>query len=377
MDYVFKNAKIVLENEILLGDMLVEDGKISKISKEINGDLIVDLQGKYIVPGFIDIHIHGALGHDVMDGTDEAILEISKFLGQHGVTSFFPTLLTQSKENIKRALQTVMKYKNKSLEGATVIGVQMEGPYFSLEYKGAQNPEFIKEGTIDEINEYLELCPDLIKLFSLAPEKNSNEVIKYLKDKGIVVSMGHTAATCERVKEACKCGLSHATHTYNGMKGLHHREAGALGAVMLLDEIYAELILDKIHVHPDSAKILLKCKGIDKVILISDCIMASGMAEGKYSLGGLDVTVKDGEARVDSGSLAGSILTMDMAFKNAIEVLGLSVNDAVKLCSTNVAREFGLLHKGQIREGFDADILILNNDYSINSVFIAGKKLKY
>lgn len=376
MDYVFKNAKIVLENEILLGDISAEEGKISKISKEINGDLIVDLKGKYIVPGFIDIHVHGALGHDIMEGTDEAILEISKFLGQHGVTSFFPTLLTQSKENIKKALQTVMKYKNKSLEGATIIGAQMEGPYFSLDYKGAQNPEFIKEGTIEEIKEYLDLCPDLIKLFSLAPENNSNEVIKYLKDNGIIVSMGHTAASCDRIKEACTCGLSHATHTYNGMKGLHHREAGALGAVMLLDEIYAELILDKIHVHPDSAKILLKCKGIDKVILISDCIMAGGMPDGNYSLGGLGVIVKEGEARVESGSLAGSTLTMDVAFKNAIEVLGLSINEAVKLCSTNVAKEFQLLSKGQIKEGYDADILILNEDYSINSVFIAGKKLK-
>lgn len=377
MEYILKNAKIVLENEIFSGDLEVKEGKISKISKNLTGEILLDVKNKYIVPGFIDIHIHGAKGFDVMDATDEAIFEISKYLGQHGVTSFLPTLLTQSKDKIIKALEVVGRFKDKRIEGATVVGVQMEGPYFSLDYRGAQNPEFIKEGFIEEIKEYINVNPGLIKIVSLAPEKNSDEVIKFLKNEGIIVAMGHTGASCERIKEACKCGLSHATHTFNGMKGLHHREPGALGAVMLIDEIYAELILDKIHVHPDSAKILLKCKGTDKVVLVSDCIMAGGMPEGEYTLGGLDVIVNNGEARVANGNLAGSTLTIDIAFKNAIEVLGLDIIDAVKLCSSNAAKELGIANKGYIKEGLDADFLVVNEDYSINSVFSGGKKLDF
>lgn len=376
MEILFKNANLVLEDSVKLGDLLVRDHKIISIGENLQGDNVIDLEEKYIVPGFIDMHIHGGVGHDVMDGTLEGVEAISKFLGQHGVTSYLPTMLTQSKENLLKAIKIIEELQNERTGGAVVLGTHMEGPYFNMDYKGAQNPEYIREGEIEEIADFLETGKGVVKMMSLAPEKNSLEVIRYLSEQGVIVSMGHTAATNEQVKEAVKSGLSHGTHTFNGMKGLHHREPGALGAIMHIDDIYAELILDTVHVHPDSAKILFKCKGADKLVLVSDSIMATGLSDGKYSLGGLDVFVENAEARLENGALAGSTLTLDVAFKNAIELLGASIVEAVKMTSTNQAKELKLDSKGKIAEGFDADIVVLNKDYTVANVYVAGEKIK-
>jgi len=375
MEVIIKNGSIVKENEVFVADLLIKDGKISKIAQNLHGENEIDAYGKYVVPGFIDMHIHGAVGYDIMDGTTEAVEAIAKFLCNHGVTSFLPTMLTQSKEDLLKALYSIKSFKDKFTGNATVIGAHMEGPYFNEVYKGAQNPEFIREGSIGELSEFVGVEKDIVKLLALAPEKNSDEVISFLRDNGCIVSMGHTGASCDRVKEAVKAGVTHGTHTYNGMKGLHHREPGALGGIMLMDEIYGELILDAVHVHPDSAKILVKCKGSDKVVLVSDSIMATGLSEGEYSLGGLPIVVKNGEARLLDGTLAGSTLTLDVAFKNAIELLNLSIIDAVKMSSTNAAKELKL-NKGIIAEGKDADLLILNSDYSIDKVLINGDKVR-
>ena len=375
MEVIIKNGSIVKENEVFVGDLLVKNGKISKIGENLLGENILDATGKFVVPGFIDMHIHGANGYDTMDGTTEAIESIAKFLCNHGVTSFLPTMLTQSKEDLLKSLESIKQFKDKLTGNATVLGAHMEGPYFNTDYKGAQNPEFIREGSVEELKKFIEVEKDIVKLMSLAPEKNSDEVIQFLSENSCIVSMGHTGASCDRVKEAVKAGVTHGTHTYNGMKGLHHREPGALGGIMLMDEIYGELILDAVHVHPDSAKILVKCKGSDKVVLVSDSIMATGLPEGDYSLGGLPITVKNGEARLLDGTLAGSTLTLDLAFKNVIELLGLSIIDAVKMSSTNQAKELKI-NKGLISQGYDADLLILNEDYSIDKVLINGIKVR-
>ncbi len=376
MEILFRNAKLVTETSLIEGDMLIKDGKIIEIGENLKGNNPVDLDGKYIVPGFIDMHIHGGAGYDVMDGTVEAVDSISNFLGQHGVTSYLPTMLTQSKEDLLKALKVIKELQGQERGGAVVLGTHMEGPYFNMEFKGAQNPEYIREGQIEELKEFLNVGKDVVKMMSLAPERNSLEVVKFLVENGVIVSMGHTAATNDQVKEAVSVGLSHGTHTFNGMKGLHHREPGALGAIMHIDDIYAELILDAVHVHPDSAKILYKCKGADKLVLVSDSIMAAGLDDGKYSIGGLDLFVKNREARLENGTLAGSTLTMDVAFKNAINLLGVSIVEAVKISSTNQAKELKLDTKGKIKVGYDADLVILSNDYSVENVYINGKKIK-
>lgn len=375
---LLKNGKFVLANRIVSGDLLIIDGKIKKITEKENPlyENGIDLKGKYVVPGFIDAHIHGAYGADAMDGTVEALKTISSFVVKHGTTNFLATTLTSTKEILKNVLEKVAEVQDKELDGANIFGSHMEGPYFDIQYKGAQNEKYMKPAGIEEIKEYLSVKPGLVKLFSLSPKDETTlEAIKFLKENGVVVSVGHSAVNFDDVQKAIKAGLSHSTHTYNGMRGFTHREPGVVGAVLTNDAVMAEIIFDKIHVHPEAVRLLLKAKGVDKVECITDAMSATGLPDGNYKLGELDVYVKDSQARlVSNDSLAGSVLTLDKAFKNVIE-LGYSIFDAVKMTSTNAAKEFGL-NTGEISEGKDADLVVLNDDYSVDMTFVKGK-LKY
>lgn len=375
---LLKNGKFVLANRIVSGDLLIIDGKIKKITEKENPlyENGIDLKGKYVVPGFIDAHIHGAYGADAMDGTVEALKTISSFVVKHGTTNFLATTLTSTKEILKNVLEKVAEVQDKELDGANIFGAHMEGPYFDIQYKGAQNEKYMKPAGIEEIKEYLSVKPGLVKLFSLSPKDETTlEAIKFLKENGVVVSVGHSAVNFDDVQKAIKAGLSHSTHTYNGMRGFTHREPGVVGAVLTNDAVMAEIIFDKIHVHPEAVRLLLKAKGVDKVECITDAMSATGLPDGNYKLGELDVYVKESQARlVSNDSLAGSVLTLDKAFKNVIE-LGYSIFDAVKMTSTNAAREFGL-NTGEISEGKDADLVVLNDDYSVDMTFVKGK-LKY
>lgn len=375
---LLKNGKFVLANRIVSGDLLIIDGKIKKITEKENPlyENGIDLKGKYVVPGFIDAHIHGAYGADAMDGTVEALKTISSFVVKHGTTNFLATTLTSTKEILKNVLEKVAEVQDKELDGANIFGAHMEGPYFDIQYKGAQNEKYMKPAGIEEIKEYLSVKPGLVKLFSLSPKDETTlEAIKFLKENGVVVSVGHSAVNFDDVQKAIKAGLSHSTHIYNGMRGFTHREPGVVGAVLTNDAVMAEIIFDKIHVHPEAVRLLLKAKGVDKVECITDAMSATGLPDGNYKLGELDVYVKDSQARlVSNDSLAGSVLTLDKAFKNVIE-LGYSIFDAVKMTSTNAAKEFGL-NTGEISEGKDADLVVLNDDYSVDMTFVKGK-LKY
>lgn len=375
---LLKNGKFVLANRIVSGDLLVIDGKIKKITENENPlyENGIDLKGKYVVPGFIDAHIHGAYGADAMDGTVEALKTISSFVVKHGTTNFLATTLTSTKEILKNVLEKIGEVQDKELDGANIFGAHMEGPYFDIQYKGAQNEKYMKSAGIEEIKEYLNVKPGLVKLFSLSPKGDAAlEAIKFLKENGVIVSVGHSAVYFDDVQKAIKAGLSHSTHTYNGMRGFTHREPGVVGAVLSSDAVMAEVIFDKIHVHPEAVRLMLKAKGVDKVECITDAMSATGLPDGNYKLGELDVYVKDNQARlVSNDALAGSVLTLDKAFKNVIE-LGYSIFDAVKMTSTNAAKEFGL-NTGEISEGKDADLVVLNGDYSVNMTFVKGK-LKY
>lgn len=375
---ILTNAKIVLPDRIITGAILLNDGKIKKIYEgsmvgELGG---IDVEGRYIVPGFIDVHIHGAGGADAMDNTEEALRTISKFIAQHGTTSFLATTLTSSKETLKEVLEKIGKLQNENIEGATIFGAHMEGPYFDVQYKGAQNDKYIKPAGIKEIEEYLNVKPGLVKLFSMAAKgEGALESIKFLKENGVVVSVGHSGVSFEEVQAAVKAGISHSTHTYNGMKGFTHREPGVVGAVMLNDSVNAEIIFDKIHVHPEAVRLLIKTKGVDRVVCITDAMCATGLPDGNYKLGELDVYVRDGQARlISNDSLAGSVLTLDKAFKHLIE-LGYSIVDAVKMTSTNAAKEFSL-NTGVIQEGKDADIVVLSPEYNVEMTIVKGK-IKY
>lgn len=375
---VLKNAKIVLDNKIINGSIVLENGKITKIYENNIPECIegIDVKGSYIVPGFIDVHIHGAGGADAMDNTEEALRTISKYIVKHGTTNFLATTLTSSKEILKEVLEKIGRLQNQDIEGANIFGAHMEGPYFDVHFKGAQNDKYIKPAGISEIEEYLNVKPGLVKLFSMAAKgEGALESIKYLKENGVVVSVGHSGVSFEEVQEAVKAGITHATHTYNGMKGFNHREPGVVGAVMINDNINAEIIFDKIHVHPEAVRLLIKVKGVDRVVCITDAMCATGLSAGNYKLGELDVYVRDGQARlISNDSLAGSVLTLDKAFKHLIE-LGYSIVDAVKMTSTNAAKEFSL-NTGVIQEGKDADIVVLSPDYNVEMTIVKGK-IKY
>lgn len=362
----FKNSNIYVEGKgVIKTSAFVEDGKI-KSFEEKEGQL--ELDEKYIViPGFIDRHIHGANGSDAMYPNLEDIRNICKTVASEGVSSFLPTTMTQTKENICAALNNIKEYIEKENDkGAYVLGVHLEGPFISPKYKGAQLEECIIPCDVEKFKEFEKASGDNIKQVSLAYEENGKELSNYLESKNIVASLGHTNATAVEVVEAAKNGVTSATHTYNAMKGLHHREAGTVGGVLISDEIYAELICDLIHVSKEAIKVLFKAKGLDKVTLVTDGIEAKHLPDGTYKLGGQDVYVKGREARLIDGTLAGSTLKMNEAVRNIKSVLNLSTEKAVDLATINPAKVLKIDDKkGSIALGKDADFAVIDADFNV------------
>lgn len=373
---LLQNANMVLLDQVFSGDLRIEGRKIQEIGKKLEakvGEEKIDVAGKYLVPGFIDVHIHGADGADAMDGSVESLQKISKYVATKGTTNFLATTLTSDKETLKKVLSCIGEVQDREMEGATIFGAHMEGPYFDVAYKGAQNEKYMKPAGLEEVKEYLAVKKGLVKLFAMSPNPNNLEVIRYLVQEGVIVSVGHSSASFEEVMAAVEAGLSHATHAFNGMKGFTHREPGVVGAVLASDEITAEVIFDRIHVHPEAVKILIKTKGIERVVCITDSMSATGLPCGRYKLGELDVEVKDQQARLlSNGALAGSVLTMDKAFKHLVEA-GYSLMDAAQLTSTSVAKEFSL-NTGAIEIGKDADLVILDENYEVARTFVRGKQ---
>jgi len=375
---LIKNCNIIYLDKIVNGSILVENGKIKEINPtKFDDDNILDANGLYLSPGFIDIHIHGAGGYDTMDGTDEAINTISKTIVTHGTTSFTPTTMTVSIEAIQKSMKVIKKLKEEGTEGAIVLGAHLEGPFISPEAIGAQNPNYLLSPSISAYNEMVGDCDDAVVSITLAPEVDgAKELIKYLSAKGIVCSLGHTKATYEQAMEAIECGACHSTHLFNAMTPLTHRFPGVVGAIFDSNNITTETISDGIHISYPSLRIAYKQKSTDNVLLVTDAMMACCMPDGDYSLGGQDVIVSTGAARLRNGSLAGSILTLDKAVKNVYKNCNLPLNEVVKMASYNGAKHCKVDdHKGIIREGYDADLILFDDDINIQKVFISGKEV--
>lgn len=371
MKKIIINGTIILKDGLLKSNLLINNDLIEGFTEEIpDGYEVIDAKGQYIAPGLVDVHTHGRNSFDTMNGTYEAIDTISMNCMKSGVTSFLPTTMTQSIDLTNQAIANCAAYQGKE-NGAKVIGVHMEGPFFETKKKGAQPGEYILKPSIEKFKELVGDNEDSVAMLSLAPEiDGAADLIHYLVQKGITVSMGHTGANYEQAKAGFREGINHATHTYNAMNGFTHREPGAVGAVFDSDDVFAELILDGIHVHFAAAKTLIKEKGIGKVCLITDSMEAAGLPDGQYQLGGQAVYVKNSEARLIDGTLAGSVLSLNEAVRNAYKHLDLPIYEAVRLASYNPAISIGHPEIGQIAPMKKADIIIINENIDILSVII-------
>ena len=372
---MFYTAKYIILEDKVLEDyfMEVEDGVIKSFSKN-EPDEYEDL-GEIIAPGLVDTHIHGYHGEDIMNAKAGALNIISKGLLETGVTSFLPTTLTDSTERLNDACKVVGD-EYKSVEGAKVRGIFLEGPFFTEKYKGAQNDKYMSDPEIEKLKKWNDLSGGIVKKIAIAPERDGVvDFIKKANAMGVYVALGHSDASYEEAIAAVDAGANIFVHTYNGMSGLHHRNPGMVGAAMNSDAI-SELICDGHHVNPVSANILMNVKGRDRIALITDCMSAGGMGEGDYMLGEFDVTVKDGTARLkEGGSLAGSILKLKDAVKNVVDWDIADVFEAIQMASLIPAKSVGIDDVcGKLKVGYEADFIVLNEDLDLKATYLNGKK---
>lgn len=359
-------------------DIRVADGRFQCIAaqgslKPDSGEDVLDLRGLTVLPGLIDSHIHGFAGDDSMDASPEGLQRMSQSLLTAGVTAFLPTTMTAKAEDLLPALRCIGESVGRTA-GAKILGAFAEGPFITAEHRGAQPLDAIAEPSEALLSQMTEAAGGALRKVILAPEApGAADFCRLLREQGILPALGHSSATEQQTLACIREGAGVAVHTYNGMRGLHHREPGLLGAVLASDAIMAELILDGIHVHPTAAQILLKAKGEDSVILISDCMRAGGMSDGDYMLGDTKCYVRNGIARTVDGNLAGSTLRLIDAVKNAVELLHLPLETAVKLASENPAKALGLFDElGSIADGKCADLIAIDDKMCVCVVLVDG-----
>ncbi|MBU3144172.1 N-acetylglucosamine-6-phosphate deacetylase [Clostridium sp. CF012] len=375
------NGKLIMKDRIMHDSVIIFDKQITNIitedsfllyKKEYKEELqVIDAEGKYVSPGFIDIHIHGSGGYDTMDATSEALRVISTTIAANGVTAYLPTTMTMDSDSIYNALDAIREAMSTENEGAKILGAHMEGPFINEKYKGAQKADNIIEPNYDVIADYL----DIIKIITLAPEKDENHnFIKKVKENSeITLSIGHSDASYEETIVAIEHGITHATHTFNAMTPLNHRKPGIVGAIFTSD-ITCELIADMIHTHPAIFNILINAKQKDKIVLITDSMRAGCMKCGIYDLGGQKVIVENGAAKLQDGTLAGSVLTLNKGVKNMIIQSDLEIYEAVAMASNVPAKVIHMDNKkGSLEVGLDADIVIFDENIDVCLTIVEGK----
>jgi len=363
------NGKVILENGIEEVTIIFEE-TVEKIGKDLNvsGCEIIDAKGQFVSPGFIDIHFHGSLGADVMDGKKESLEVISNAALNNGVTRFLATTMTMSKLDITKSFDAVKEYMGTE-SGSKIAGIHVEGPFINKSYKGAQAEKYIVSPEMSLVENHL----DIIKLMTVAPEvPGTLEFIESVKAiSNVRFSVGHSAASYEEAMKGYENGVDSTTHMFNAMTGLHHRNPGIIGAVFK-KKPYFEVIADKIHVHPALFDIVGDAVGKEKMILVTDAMCACQMSPGEYELGGQKVVVDNSSARLENGVLAGSILRMNEAIRNVYKHTGYKLDEVVKMATITPAKMLGLEKVGVIKEGYFADLVIFNENIDIKSTIVEG-----
>ena len=372
------NGKIVLPDRLAEGCALLFDEKIQGVVPAAQvpaGAKVIDAAGGLVIPGLIDMHIHGYLGEDASDGSFEGIRTMAEGVAKNGVTGFLPTTMTVSYDELNAAFDQIRRGMRQSLQddwqGAQILGVNAEGPFINPGKKGAQAGENIRPGDAAFLQEYL----DIIRVFTIAPEMPGNlDCIREMAGKTLI-SMGHTASTYAQAEEAIDAGVGHVTHLFNAQTPLMHRDPGVVGAALTDDRVSVELIADTFHVSAHLYSLVTRMKG-DKLVLITDCTRAGGLEDGEYTLGGQPIFVKGIECRLADGTIAGSVLKLNRAVRNLMDYTDLPVWEAVNAASLNPARRIGVDdRKGSLETGKDADIAIVNENFDVLRTIVGGRSV--
>jgi N-acetylglucosamine-6-phosphate deacetylase len=366
-DKILKNATITIKDELI--------EKVAQNLATLDADAtVIDAQGMYVAPGLIDIHFHGALGKDVMDADPQSLSVMAQFCLEHGVTSFYPTTWSAAPDDIFAAIDTVKEFQL-LMSGAQIPGIHIEGPYINLEYRGAQLSSMIRTPDRQEYQRWFD--SGIVKLVTCAPEISGGfDFIRDAVAHDIRISIGHTHAKYEEVVKAAELGATQATHLFNGMPGLHHREPGAVGGVLTDKRIIPQLICDGVHLHPAVIDLVVNTKTPSRVILITDSIRGTGLPDGAYDNKGQKFVVVDGVARTPEGGLSGSTLTLDKAVRNTMKFTHRPITEILPMATSIPAGAMGLEgRKGVIQAGADADLVFLDSDFLVERAFVQGKCL--
>ena len=372
------NGQVYIGRRFQRKTISVEAGKIHLMDPDIqvSGD-VIDVSGRKVVPGFIDIHTHGAVGVDVNGADVDGLKKIGAFFAKNGTTSWLASILTDTEEQTCHAISQCLAYQQAPYMGAQLLGIHLEGPFLASQFKGAMPEHLLKKGSLDLLTSYQEKAEGNIRYITVSPEvEGVLEMIPSLKELGITVAIGHSGADYDTAMAAIRAGAAACTHTFNAMALLHQHRPAILGAALESD-IYCEMICDGLHLHPGIVRLLWKTKGGGRLVAITDSIMAAGLPDGYYHLGVNQVVVENGDAKlVSDGTRAGSTLTQDRALRNILAFTGLPLEDVLPVLTENPAKLIGVYdRKGSIEDGKDADLVVLDDHAQITEVFLRGRRL--
>lgn len=374
---LIRNVRFVYDAEPKLGCLFIRNGRIESVHDDeesfvIQADSIIDGNGQLLIPGMIDVHIHGAEGFDMMDGTIQSVEAVSRACARTGCTSFLATSVSSTLDDLLKMITNVKEVQG-SEPGAKIIGLHIEGPYLNVKRKGMQNERYLRHPDLDEMKSILETSGSLLRMVTLAPELPGGlEMTRFLKENGIIAAIAHSDATYEDAKLAFQSGASHVTHCFNGMRPIHHRDPGIVIAAFEESSVSVQAIVDDVHLHPAIVRLIYREKGPDKMVLITDALQAMGMGDGTYLFGGHHVNVSHGVATLSDGTLASSTVTMNEALEKAVKS-GIPLKDAVMMATQTPADILGLSHKGRIEPGADADLVLMNDRFEVLWTIVNGK----